>query len=429
MSTPIRRAAAVTAGLLLAGAALAGCAKSGGTSTTPSDEPVTLTINLFGDFDFKPLYDKYHQLHPTVTVKENITDYNTHHQNLKQHLTAGAGLGDIEAIEIGQVAGYQSLAGKFVDFKGQGVDPAIWTEQRAKMASSSDGQVLFGLGTDTGGLALCYRPSLMKKAGLPTEPDKLAAQMKTWDDYINVGKQFQAKIGDPNVHWYDSSSNVFNAILPQSAQGFYDTAGNVIADTNPDVKKAWDQTVAGIRAHESAGLAAFTPQWNTGFQKDGFATITCPSWMMGYIKTNAPATKGDWNVTTVPGTGGGNWGGSYLAVPKAGKHTAQAVELAKWLTAPEQQAELFKTKGHFPSAQALWQNDDIRNATDSFFSDAPVGKIFVESAENLKYQPQGPHAGEFGNAVANALVSVEQGKATPDAAWQKALADIKNIAG
>ena len=126
MRFALRRAAALAgAGLLLAGPALAGCGKSSGSSPAPAGtEPVTLTVNLFGDFDYKPLYEKYKQSHPNVSVKENITDYDTHHKNLKQHLTAGAGLADIEVIEIGQVAGYQGQAGRFVNFLYQGVDPS-----------------------------------------------------------------------------------------------------------------------------------------------------------------------------------------------------------------------------------------------------------------------------------------------------------------
>jgi cellobiose transport system substrate-binding protein len=62
-----------------------------------------------------------------------------------------------------------------------------------------------------------------------------------------------------------------------------------------------------------------------------------------------------------------------------------------------------------------------------FFSDAPAGKIFSESVKSLKPQVLGPHAGDIGNAIGNALQSVEQGKAAPDEAWSKALADVKNI--
>ncbi len=427
MHLPSRRAALLGAAVLvLTAPALAGCSGSTGQGGA-GNGPVTLTINLFGDFGYKELYDRYHQLHPNVTIKENVTDYGTHHKNLTAHLVAGAGTADIEAIEIGQVAGFIPQASKFVNFLDYGVDRSQWTGQKADSASSPDRKVLFGVGTDIGGLALCYRPSLMTKAGLPADPAGLAAKLGTWDDFVNVGKQFQAHIGDKNVHWFDAASNVFNAIVAQAPQGEYDDQGNVVTDKNPAVKSAWDTTISGIQAGESAGLAAFTPEWNTGFQKGGFATITCPSWMMGYIKSNAKDTAGDWNVTRIPGTGGGNWGGSYLTVPKNGKHIQAAVDLAKWLTAPEQETWLFTNKGNFPSDKALWTDPAVSGFKDPFFSNAPVGQIFADSATNLKFQPLGPHAGDIGNAIGNALVSVEQGKATPDGAWAKALADVRNL--
>jgi cellobiose transport system substrate-binding protein len=427
MGTPFRRVAVlVSAGLVLASPALAGCGSSGSPQAADTG-PVTLTINLFGDFGYKPLYEKYHQSHPNITVKENVTDYGTHHKNLQQHLVAGAGTADIEAIEIGQVAGYQSQAAKFVNFLDQGVDKSRWTDARIRDASSADGKILFGVGTDTGGLALCYRADLVKAAGVADTPDALSAKLKTWGDFVSVGRDFAAKTPDKKVKWFDAASNVFNAILAQADQAMYDESGKVIADSNPAVKAAWDQTVAGIKSGESAALAAFTPEWNTGFQKGGFATITCPSWMIGYIKDQAKDTTGKWNVVPIPGTGGGNWGGSYLTVPTQGKHTAAAVELAKWLTAPEQQAAMFKDAGHFPSDQNLWKTPDVTNYKDDFFSGAPIGKIFSESALNLHYQPLGAHAGDIGNAFGNALVSIEQGKASPDDAWRKALADVKNL--
>jgi cellobiose transport system substrate-binding protein len=418
-----RSALLLGVGALLAGPALAAC----GSSSTPKADngPITLTVNLFGDFGYKDLYAEYSKAHPNITVKENVTDYGDHHKNLQAHLLAGSGAADIEAIEIGQVAGFRPQASKFVNYLNYGVDKNQWVESKWKPATSPDGSSLFGLGTDVGGLALCYRRDLFQAAGLPADRDQVAQLLPDWDTYISVGKQFMAK--SPNVKWFDAASNVFNAILAQAPQGFYDDSGNVIATSNPDVKKAWDTTIAAVNAKESAALGAFTPQWNTGFQKGQFATITCPSWMMAYIKDNAPDTKGMWDVARIPGTGGGNWGGSYLAVPTQSKHQQAAIDLAKWLTAPDQEAWLFKNKGNFPSQQSLWTQADVAGYTNDFFNNAPAGKIFSDSAKALKYQPLGPHAGDMGNAVGNALVSVEQGKASPADAWNKALADIKNL--
>jgi cellobiose transport system substrate-binding protein len=84
-------------------------------------------------------------------------------------------------------------------------------------------------------------------------------------------------------------------------------------------------------------------------------------------------------------------------------------------------------QGNFPSAQALWSQPDVASFTDPFFSNAPAGQILSQSRVALKPQPLGAHAGDIGNAFGNALVSVEQGEATPDEAWNKALADVKNL--
>ena len=72
--------------------------------------------------------------------------------------------------------------------------------------------------------------------------------------------------------------------------------------------------------------------------------MPCPSWMLGVIEGNAAGVTG-WDIAdTFPG-GGGNWGGSYLTVPTQSEHPAEAIELAAWLTAPEQQIKAFKSKG------------------------------------------------------------------------------------
>jgi cellobiose transport system substrate-binding protein len=432
VATRRRSALALGVSAVLVGSLLAGCGNStsgsaGANGKADDNTPITLTVNLFGDFGYKDLYAQYQAAHPNITVKENVTDYNTHHKNLQAHLLAGSGTADIEAIEIGQIAGFRPQAAKFVNYLSKGVNKDQWEDSKWQPATSPDGKSLFGVGTDFGGLALCYRADLFKAAGLPTERDAVSALFTDWNSYVDVGKQFLAKTPDKNVKWFDAASNVYNAIVGQQARAAYDEQGNVIVGSNPAVKQAWDTTVTAIKAGESAGLAAFSPQWNTGFQKGQFATVTCPSWMMAYIKDNAPDTAGKWDLARIPGTGGGNWGGSYLTVPTASRHQKEAVELAKWLTAPEQEKWLFTNKGNFPSDKALWDQPEVAGFTNPFFSGAPAGKIFSDSAKNLKPQILGPHAGEIGNAIGNALVSIEQGKTSPDDAWNKALADIKNL--
>ena len=404
--------------------ALTACGSDAG-----DDGTTTLTINVFGDNfslpDNRALYDEYEKTHKGIKIVENRTDFGVHHQNLQARLTAGSGAADLELVEVGQVAGFIGQTDKFVNLKDKGVDTAQWTDATVQRASSPDGGTLIGLPTDIGGLAMCYRTDLFAQAGLPTNRDEVSALWPTWEEYVNVGNTFLGKV--PNVKWFDAGGHVFTGILGNEEETYYDAKGELIVEKNPVVKDAWDLTVGAIKAGQSAALPEFTPEWNTGFQQGQFATITCPAWMMGYIQGNAPDTKGKWDIAKIPG-GSGNWGGSYVTVPSQGKNVDAAVELAKWLTAPEQNIKLFKTIGNFPSQESTWTDPEVADFTSEFFSNAPAGKIYPASLENAPVQVNGPQSGVIGNTFAGALNSVEQGT-DPNEAWDSAMTDIEAAAG
>ena len=136
------------------------------------------------------------------------------------------------------------------------------------------------------------------------------------------------------------------------------------SDNTVDVEN--DELQAGLRdRHRLLGVALdraraqWSDDWTAGFQNDGFATIPCPGWMRSNIRDNTgdPAPKGVvWDVADVFPGGGGNWGGSYLTVPKTSSHQEQAQEFAAWITAPEQQIRIFEQYGNFPSQVAALED-------------------------------------------------------------------------
>jgi cellobiose transport system substrate-binding protein len=413
----------------LAGIAIVMTACGSGSDSADPNGEIKLTINVFGDSfslpDNRSVYDEYEKTHENITIVENRSDFGTHHQNLQARLTAGSGTADLEVIEVGQVSGYIGQPDKFVNFKDKDVDTSQWTESTVQRASTADGGTLIGLPTDIGGLAMCYRTDLFAAAGLPTARDEVSKLWATWDDYVATGDRFVAKT--PKVKWFDAGGHVFTGILGNEEETFYNAEGDLIVEDNKAVRDAWDLTVTAIEAKQSAALPEFSPEWNTGFQQGQFATITCPAWMMGYIQANAAETKGKWDIATIPG-GSGNWGGSYVTVPTQGKNQDAAVELAKWLTAPEQNIKLYKAIGNFPSQKSTWTDPEVADFTSEFFSGAPAGKIFPASLENAPVQVYGPQSGVIGNTFSGALNSVEQGT-DPDKAWESAIKDIKAAAG
>ncbi len=288
-----------------------------------------------------------------------------------------------------------------------------------------DASTQIGLGTDVGGLAMCYRRDLFAKAGLPTDRQQVSQLWPNWSAFIDAGRRFEAK--STGAHWFDSATNVYNAILAQASQGYYDASNQLVIDSNPAVKQAWDTTVQAVQAGESARLTSFSPAWNTGFKQGTFATLTCPAWMMGYIKDQAPKTSGKWDIAAVPG-GGGNWGGSFLTVPRQSRHPKEAYDLASWLTAPEQELSVFKKLGNLPSQPQVLNDPSVVALKNSFFNNAPVGQIFAASAKTLQPQFLGSKNGPVRQAVENALRRVEQSQQSSEAAWTQAVRDAKRVA-
>jgi cellobiose transport system substrate-binding protein len=424
MSKSRPRRTAVVATLVVAALALVGYAAT--TAAGKSNEDVTLTISLFGDFGYHDLYKKYEAAHPGVTIKEAIQDYPTHHSNLAKHLATKAGAADVEAIEVGFIAQFKAQPQNFVNLRqyGAGAIKSRWLPWKWAQALGPKGEVV-GLGTDVGSLAICYRRDLFQKAGLPTNRVDVSKLWPTWEKFIATGKKFQSKA--PNgVTFFDSGSNVYNAMIGQINPAYYDRNGKVIVASNPRVKRAWDLTMSGIALGESSGFAAFSNDWNTGYKKGSFATVTCPAWMMGYIQGQAPKTKGKWDIAATPGTGG-NWGGSFLAVPTQSKHQAEAADLVKFLTNPASEAYVFKQTGNLPSQPALLKSGPVQNFKNPFFNNAPVGKVFANSALRLLPQVIGPHQGDIQTASSNAIQRVEQKKQSPAKSWSQFLKDVEAV--
>ncbi|MET9536483.1 extracellular solute-binding protein [Streptomyces sp. NPDC006553] len=432
ITTTARRAVVRLGAVALTGALLAACGgASDDTSTDGAGGEVTLTVDLFGSFGYKEagLYAEYEKLHPGVTIKQTDTeDEADYWKSLQTRLAGGAGLADVQGIEVGRIASVtQQQADRFEDLRKYGADslkdqfaPAKWAA-----ANGKGGEVL-GLGTDVGPEAMCYRTDLFKQAGLPTDRAELARKWSTWDGYLALGKQYKAKAPGKSA-WLDSVGSLYSIMIGQEKERYYDASGKLIWEENPALRAAWDHSVQAAQDGLSAKLDQWSPQWNQAFAAGSFATIPCPAWMLGYIKGQAgQAGKGKWDVATLPG-GAGNWGGAYLAVPKAAKHKKEAYELVKWLTAPEQQAKVFEKQGNFPSATGAIEK--VAGAKDPFFSGAPIGQIFGDAAKAAPVQVLGVHDQNIAQQITNALSEVERKGTSPEKAWSNAKKGVANTVG
>ena len=154
-----QRIAAAAASALVMGVVAAGC--GGSDDKGSGDENVTLRVNVFGNFGYEDLYKQFEADHPGVKIVEtaegDLGQYNT---QLTQQIAAGSGAGDVVAIEEGQVVNFLQSRRQVRQPPGprlrraQGPVADLEVRQRA---TTADGETTIGLGTDVGGLAMCYR--------------------------------------------------------------------------------------------------------------------------------------------------------------------------------------------------------------------------------------------------------------------------------
>jgi cellobiose transport system substrate-binding protein len=420
-----KRGVRATAAALVVALAVTGCSGQSleGDGDKAAGGQTTLKVNFWGDMGLDKLKASYEAAHPNIKIVLNSGEFNAQHEDLQKKIVAGSGAPDISAVDEGYIVGFRNQADKFVNLldKGGAEFESKYLPWKWQQSLSPDGKQI-GLGTDVGGLAMCYRTDLFAKAGLPTDRDAVSKLWTNWDDFINVGKQYVAKTGKKFV---DSGTNMFNPVLAQQPVGFYNEQDQLQMDGGPKV--AFDLSMKAIKAGLSANLASFQPNWDQGFKKDQFAVLACPAWMIGHIQDTAPDQKGKWDIAAIPG-GAGNWGGSWWTVPAQGKNIDAAVDFVKWMVQPEQQIEVFKTVGNLPSQPALYQDPAVLDYKKEFMSNAPTGQIFASTAENLKPQYLGKKNGPTRVAVENVITRVQQGGLKPDAAWPEAVKQAEKAA-
>ncbi|UNS95503.1 ABC transporter substrate-binding protein [Streptomyces tubbatahanensis] len=410
---------------------LSGCAQDSGGSSASADGKTTVSVGVFGVFGYKQagLYDEYEKLHPNIRIKENAIERNeNYYPALLNHLSAGSGLSDIQAVEVDNISEVAQLhADKFVDMaKAEGVDKSDWLSWKWNQAKAPGGQVV-GLGTDIGPMGICYRKDLFEKAGLPSERGEVGKLWKgDWEKYVETGERYM-KAAPKDTAFTDGAAGLYNGAVSSYPVKYYDADGKLVYKKSKGVRESWDLAMRAVDGKMTGKLKQFDKEWDQAYANGAFASVVCPPWMLGYIKEKAGEKAADkWDVAPAPKPG--NWGGSFLTVPKGGKNEKEALKLAQWLTAPKQQARLFEKQASFPSAKAAYDLPEVKDAKHPYFGDAPIGDIFAEAAEGIPTIPLGPKDGVIKTTISDiGILQVEQQGKSPEEGWNAVVKKIDDV--
>lgn len=349
-------------------------------------------------------------------------------QRLLAALAGGAYLPDITMIGD-NISRYFSDSDRFVNMNDYGARELAqsYLPWKWQAGATPDGFQL-GFPIDIGPAALYYRHDIFERAGLPSEPDDVAAAVPTWEKYFTFGEQIRKKL--PGRYLITDTKTVFTYSMAQEKQKYF-TPDNTYLDDQSHVRLAWDRSVEAYRRRLTAGFGGSQTAsgqsvdrhaaWNTGQE----VSLVNASWITGEIKQSAPGTAGKWRVCAPPG-GPGNQGGSFLAITAACPDPQAAFDIISWLQSPANQAANYLDIGLFPSSPAATADDRI-TAPDPFFGGQSAVRVFADIADQVRYAYFSPWDITLSDTYTDELTNVELGGKNPERAWQDARNRIERL--
>ncbi|WP_232664872.1 ABC transporter substrate-binding protein [Pseudonocardia sp. TRM90224] len=329
-------------------------------------------------------------------------------------LSGGAYIPDMTMLSD-DIARYFGDADQFVDLNTLGAArfEGEYLPWKWKAGTTPDGR-LMGFPIDTGPAALYYRADLFAKAGLPSEPDDVAAAVHTWEDFFAFGKELQKT--QPGAVIATDSNEIFQYALAQGPKKYLDVDGRYIGDQD-HVRRAWDLGVRVARLGLSGAFVNSTDRqaaWNSGVQP----AFISPTYTSNDVKKAAPSTAGNWRVCRSPG-GPSNAGGSFIAITRYCPDPQSAFDAVSWILSPANQARHYLDAGLFPSALDALTDPAVR-VPDSFFGGQTVVDVFAESARGVPQTAFSYMDIGIRTYFQTEIKNVEQAGKDPDQAWNDA---------
>ena len=330
-------------------------------------------------------------------------------------MTTLAGRADVPSI-VGMnsdVATYFPDADSFVDLRTLGSDDYAdkYLEWKWKQGISPDGRMI-GFPMDTGPTALYYRKDLLAKAGLPSEPDEVAASITTWDDWMAAGRTLKSKL---NCLPVDSAGFLYRMVLSSATTRYFTEKNKYIGDGDT-VRNAWELAVKSVKDKMSAATASMSTDWFALATNNRLPWFAGAVWMLNYLGPGVPTTKGKWRVTAAPG-GAGNDGGSFLGITKYCQDPKAAFEAITWMQNADNQVRAFGDVNLFPSTPASFANPKLRKP-NAFFGGQVTMDVFAPAAAKVPICYLSPYDGIVGSVYSNELMKVESQGKNPDQAWK-----------
>ncbi len=355
------------------------------------------------------------QQFPNIELRaEKINDYDN---KVRTSMAGHYGVPDILGINS-NIYTYFPDEDQFVDMRTLGADEvkSQYLEWKWNLGIAPDGKMI-GFPMDTGPTALFYRADIFAKAGLPSDPQAVSAQVKTWDDYLQMAKKLKDATQGKAYMIDTANDGVYGQLMAQSTTRYFDRSGKYIGD-QPAIKQMWDIATQAAQMGVTAKTQRYGPTWNQAASNGLLAGFVGAVWMKQILQDAAPDTAGKWRIAYVPGSAG-NSGGSFLGISKYSQHPKEAFEVIKWLQSPQNQVIGYRDLQLYPSALSAL-DDTSMHQKEAFYGGQDTTTIFSDTAKHIPLSYAGPYNDVAGGPFGDQLALVEFQNKNPEQAWNDA---------
>ncbi len=395
------------------------------TAAAATSGNVTLTVSGFTstpaeDALVKSNLDKFHQLHPNITINWSPIpgDYET---KMRANVASG-NVPDVFYVTPSMANEYIS-AGKLLNLSPymakNNVSPSNYYSSLLSPFSCKSGNI-YGLPKDWNSLGVFYNKQMFQQAGVA-----LPSSSWTWTDMQNDAKAL-TKPGNAATSVYGITLNPD----PSRWGAFLFAAGGSVL--NQDGTQAVFNNQAGINAtnffvsFQKAGTSVIPTNVSAGWPGEAFgkqraAMALEGGWLIPYMASTYPNVQyGIAPVPVDPATGKRadliytNAWGAYANT----QHPEAAWQLIQYMAGQDVQASQLHAGFALPTLKSL--------ANDPYFTQNPGVKVLFDAATYGYADDYGPHDTIIHTDIGNALEQVMLGKSDVPTALNQAVQKINN---
>jgi multiple sugar transport system substrate-binding protein len=385
-------------------------------------QPVKLTL-WSGYPEMKPYFDAaakfYNELHPNVTIEVSTFPLRDIERKYAVSLPTNSGPDIAEShIYIAQMhienGGLMPNPPEVTKFLKSGVFHPLFVSDSTWQNTVYGVPVLFSLDS------MLYNTQMFKEAGLSAPP-------KNWDEMVSMGKKLTKYDAQGNVTRSGLSLRLFGAGSGVAAKWWYflkSAGGELFEECTPksgkyragydneagrDTLKLYIDTLYKHKIHEPK-----LKQDAEGFANQQAAMFVRESWLVGYMKKNAPAVQ--YAVAPLPAGKKTNtllfWTNVY--VTRSSKQPKEAWDFVMFMAngpkLKELEQILYNTVGWMPP------RNDVAKRHPNIYTEVPQYKYFAEVPKNyeLYAYPRLSVTDEAFTKLAERLVKAYQDKSLLD---------------